>query len=96
MPSIGMVFLGTATAAPLVDDFLRAADSGECIETATYRMLKDTDGANPGAVVAAALEALARREQAQRAMGCDGDIGAQAIAAGADPEAVLPATAAGL
>jgi hypothetical protein len=83
-------------AASLVDEFLRAADAGECIESLTYRTIQRQGPAAAAAVVGAALAALAQREQQQRALGCDGDIAAQAIAAGADPDDVLAATAAGL
>ena len=86
----------TAATADLLAGFLRAADAGECIEDVTYRMIAGPNGGQASEVVAAALNALSLRGDQQRALGCDGDIAAQAIAAGADPADVLRATAAGL
>ena len=81
---------------PLVGQFLDASDGGECIESVTYRMIRENGTRAASPVVRAALVAMAQREQNQRLLGCAGDIAAQAIAAGADPAAVLQATAAGL
>ena len=80
----------------LVDEILRGADQGQCVESVTYRLIGDQGAGAAAGIVQAALTAVARREQQQRAMGCEGDIAAQAIAAGADPDEVLRATAAGL
>ncbi|MGB5561664.1 MAG: hypothetical protein WBN02_05025 [Sedimenticolaceae bacterium] len=80
----------------LLDDFLMAADNGQCIESVTFRTIRDRGPADATEVVKAALEAYGQREHQQRSLGCAGDIAAQAIAAGADPEQVLEATAAGL
>jgi hypothetical protein len=82
--------------AVLLDDFLVAADQGQCIESVTFLMIQDHGPGSAAEVVTAALEAYGRRKQEQRALGCAGDIAAQAIAAGADPGQVLKATAAGL
>ena len=87
---------GAATGSGLLDEILRAADQGECIEGVTFRMIQQQGPAEAGIIVKTALVALARREQQQRSLGCAGDIAAQAIAAGADPDQVLEATAAGL
>ena len=80
----------------LVAEILHAADRGDCIENVTYRLIQQLGPSEAGIVVQSALVALERREHQQRALGCAGDIAAQAIAAGADPEQVLEATAAGL
>jgi len=80
----------------LLDDFLIAADRGQCIESVTFLMIKERGPSHAAAIVEAALAAHVRREHQQRAMGCPGNIAAQAIAAGAEPEQVLKATAAGL
>ena len=96
LPALAAVLSVTALAGPLLDDFLDAADRGRCIEGVTYRMISEHGAANASAIVTAALEAYRKRERQQRALGCTGDIAAQAIAAGAEPEQVLEATAAGL
>lgn len=90
--------VGTVAAAPAVTAqlFVAAADRGECIESEVYRLIRERGGDAAGSLVAAALEALSLREREQRRLGCAGDIAAQAIAAGADPDQVLRATAAGL
>ena len=80
----------------LCREFLQAADSGECIENVTYRLVIRLGPDHAASVVSAALRALSERESQQRALGCVGDIATQAIAAGADPDDVLEATAAGL
>jgi len=87
---------GAATGGGLLDDILRAADQGQCIESVTFRMIKQQGPANSATIVKTALVALSQRERQQRSLGCAGDIAAQAIAAGADPDQVLEATAAGL
>ncbi len=85
-----------AVCATTVREFLAAADSGQCIESVTYKYIESHDKAEAKAIVANALTALSKRAEQQRALGCDGDVAAQAIAAGADPNEVLDATAAGL
>lgn len=89
---------GAVVAAPAVTAqlFVAAADRGECIEAEVYRLIRQDGGEAAGSLVVAALEALSLRERQQRRLGCAGDIAAQAIAAGADPDQVLRATAAGL
>jgi hypothetical protein len=87
---------GAADGGVLLDDFLQAADQGQCIESVTYRMIRQEGAVQASHIVQAALAALGERGQQQRALGCAGDIAAQAIAAGADPDQVLEATAAGL
>lgn len=85
-----------ATDAGLVDEILHLADQGQCIESVTYRLIHERGPGHAGGIVQAAVLALSQREQRQRSLGCKGDIATQAIAAGADPDAVLKATAAGL
>ena len=85
-----------AVAGALLDDFLTAADQGQCIEGVTFRLIQERGPDDAGRVVEAALEAHGQRKQQQRVLGCMGDIAAQAISAGADPTQVLQATAAGL
>ena len=94
--SLVCLSVSAPASAGLYEDFLRAADAGECLENVTYRMVQRLGPAKAGGVVAAALRALSAREREQRGLGCDGDIATQAIAAGADPDDVLEATAAGL
>ena len=93
---VAMTALSPASMAALLDDFLVAADRGQCIEGVTYRMIRERGPADAGQIVEAALEAHVRRAAQQRDLGCKGNIAAQAIAAGADPDQVLEATAAGL
>ena len=81
---------------PLVGRFLDASAEGLCIESVTYRMIREQGTENAAGIVRSALIALALDEQRQRGLGCSGNIAAQAIAAGADPDEVLHATAAGL
>lgn len=90
------LLLPAASLGTPLEEFLAGADQGQCIESVAYRMIQRRGPAATVGVVTAALDALQRREQQQRALGCEGDIAAQAIAAGADPELVLEATAAGL
>ncbi len=95
----GMVVLMVAfyaSASDMLDEFLRAADAGNCIENVTFNMIRERGPAHAEPIVIAALTASAQRVSQQRSLGCQGDIAAQAIAAGADPEKVLAATAAGL
>lgn len=87
---------GAAIGGGLLDDILRAADQGQCIEGVTFQMIKQRGPAEAAIIVQTALVALSQRERQQRSLGCAGDIAAQAIAAGADPDQVLEATAAGL
>ena len=91
-----MASLSSAATADLLDDFLSAADRGQCIEGVTYRMIRERGPTDAAHIVELALEAHARRASQQRDLGCKGNIAAQAIAAGADPDQVLEATAAGL
>ena len=81
---------------PLIDRFSVAAANGQCIENLTYVMIREHGPQDAAAIVRASLVVLSRLGEQQRALGCAGDIAAQAIAAGADPDAVLRATAAGL
>ncbi|MBT8039943.1 MAG: hypothetical protein KJN78_06860 [Gammaproteobacteria bacterium] len=92
---LAALILPIPAGAALLSDFLAAADRGECIEGVTFRLIQrgPDDAAR---IVEAALEALGHRQQQQRLLGCAGNIAAQAIAAGADPDQVLEATAAGL
>ena len=94
--SAAMGLLVPAAAAALLDDFLAAADQGQCIEGLTFRLIEERGPADASRIVEAAIEAYRQREHQQRVLGCSGDIAAQAIAAGAEPEQVLQATAAGL
>ncbi|MCB1723097.1 MAG: hypothetical protein H6959_01370 [Chromatiaceae bacterium] len=90
---------GTALAddsAAWLQRFLAEADRGHCIEGAVYNAIRENGAGSATAVVQSALRALDQRAEQQRALGCAGDIAAQAIDAGADPDAVLAATAAGL
>lgn len=93
---VAVVLLAPPAGAALLDDFLAAADQGQCIEGFTFRLIEERGPADATRVVKAAIEAYGQREQQQRVLGCTGDIAAQAIAAGAEPEQVLQATAAGL
>lgn len=91
-----LILAQPAAGATMVEDFLSAADQGHCIESVAFRLIRDQGPARATEVVKAALEAYGQRERQQRVMGCAGDIAAQAIAAGAEPDQVLQATAAGL
>ena len=93
----GALLFGASASADTLEDLLAAADGGQCIETAAAAMISAPGGAEKaGEIVSAALQAASLREDAQKALGCQGDIAAQAIAAGADPDDVLGATAAGI
>jgi hypothetical protein len=93
---LSVVLMAAAASAALLNDFLRAADQGECIESVVFQIIRQRGPEQAEAMVQAAVAALAEREEQQRSLGCEGDIAAQAIAAGADPDEVLRATAAGL
>lgn len=80
----------------LVRQFELAAASGQCVENVTYLMIREQGPQNAAVIVHASLLVLFQHAEQQRALGCAGDIAAQAIAAGADPDVVLSATAAGL
>ena len=96
--TFAVVAIGMAqsAAAALVDDLLLAADDGQCIEIAAADMIRTQGPEQASTIVQAAMEALAQRELQQQALGCTGNIAGEAIAAGADPNDVLAATAAGL
>ena len=91
-----LVLLVPSAAAALLDEFIAGAVQGQCIEGITFRMIEERGPADATRIVEAAIEAYRQREHQQRVLGCTGDIAAQAIAAGAEPEQVLQATAAGL
>ncbi|MCB1801966.1 MAG: hypothetical protein KDI82_09795 [Gammaproteobacteria bacterium] len=99
-PSVYLLLAGATALAgePTValDHFLRAADAGQCIESEAYRAIRQHGPGQATQLVQSALRAQSQRAEQQRALGCQGDIAAQAISAGADPQAVLAATAAGL
>lgn len=90
----GPSFAGDTAAA--VKALIAEADAGRCIEDVVYRRIEAGDGGDAVTLVKAATLALEQRAAQQRELGCNGDIAAQAIAAGADPQKVLEATAAGL
>lgn len=90
------VVVASSAQAAFQDDFLHASDQGQCIENVVYHTIQRRGAQQAAAIVQAALAVQARREAQQRALGCSGDIAAQAIAAGADPDQVLKASAAGL
>lgn len=92
----GLLCLAASLHGAPIDEFLAAADRGHCIEDVVYREVSRLGDGDAAQLVSDALLALEQRKRQQRTLGCDGDIAAQAIAAGADPRAVLPATAAGL
>jgi hypothetical protein len=92
----GFSTAGGADPSAAVSAFIAEADAGRCIEDVVYRRIESGDAEDPVTLVKAATLALGQRVTQQRELGCDGDIAAQAIAAGADPQKVLEATAAGL
>lgn len=92
----GAMFFATAASAAYYDDMIAAADGGQCIEDAVAAAIGRDGTDKAGEIVAAGLQAASQRAEQQRALGCAGDIAAKAIAAGADPDDVLGATAAGL
>jgi hypothetical protein len=93
----GAMLVAANASAAVLEDLLAAADNGQCIEAAAAEMISAPGGAEKaGEIVSAALQAATMREAEQRALGCKGDIAAQAIAAGANPDDVLGATAAGI
>lgn len=99
-PALALLLGGTPALAGensvWMDRFLAAADGGHCIESEAYKAIRDQGARHATLLVQSALRALSQRVEQQRALGCAGDIAAQAISAGADPQAVLAATAAGL
>lgn len=80
----------------LLDEFMAASDRGQCIESVTFRLIEQHGPGRAEEIVHTALIVAAQRRSQQLALGCAGDISVQAILAGADPERVLKATAAGL
>ena len=96
LAGLALSMIALPVSAGLSADFLRAADQGKCIENIVHEMIRQRGAQQAAVVVQAAVAALAERAQQQRSLGCEGDIAAQAIAAGADPDEVLRATAAGL
>jgi len=93
----GFLLFGANASADLLDDLLAAADGGQCIETVVAGLISAPGGVEQaGEIVAAALQAAYLRANEQQALGCQGDIAVQAITAGADPDDVLEATAAGI
>lgn len=98
LTGVGVVVSWAAApaAGAMLDDLLAAADQGRCIESVTFEMIRGNAAGEAPQVVQSALMAHSQRARQQRSLGCEGDIAAQAIAAGADPGQVLEATAAGL
>lgn len=91
----GAMFAASTASADYFEDLLVAADDGECIEVAAAVMI-ESEPDKAGEIVSAALQAVSLREEQQKALGCQGDVAERAIAAGADPDLVLGATAAGI
>ncbi len=86
----------TAVVADTIDDLRLAAEDGKCLESVVADMIKAQGVEKAKDIVQAAYTVLSEYGEQQRAAGCSGDIGQQAIVAGADPNDVLEATAAGL
>jgi len=82
--------------ADVTADLRLAADQGKCLEAAVADMIQAQGADKAQEIVSAAYAVLGEVEQQQKALGCTGSIGQAAIAAGADPNDVLAATAAGL
>lgn len=88
-----------ASAAVMADtqaDLRLAAEQGKCLEAAVADMIQAQGADKAQAIVSAAYAVLAEVGDKQKALGCSGNIGQAAIAAGADPNDVLAATAAGV
>lgn len=94
--AVGAMLAAVNASAAYLEDMLAAADAGQCIETAVADAIGKDGADKAGEIVSAGVQAAAMRESEQKALGCKGDIAAQAIAAGADPDDVLGATAAGI
>lgn len=86
----------SAVMADTIDDLRLAAEDGKCLENVVGDMIQTQGVDKAKDIVQAAYTVLSEFDQQQKAAGCSGDIGQQAIVAGADPNDVLEATAAGL
>lgn len=94
---VAAMMAASATAmADATGDLRAAAAAGTCLETAVGDMVKTQGADSAKEIISAAYAVLAEVGDAQKAAGCSGNIGQSAIAAGADPNDVLEATAAGL
>ena len=91
-----MMAASSAVMADTIDDLRLAAEDGKCLENVVGDMIKTQGVDKAKDIVQAAYTVLSEFDQQQKAAGCSGDIGQQAIVAGADPNDVLEATAAGL
>lgn len=91
-----MMAASASVMADTLGDLRQAAAEGKCLETAAADMIQAKGNASAQEIVSAAYAVLAEVGDQQKAAGCSGNIGQAAIAAGADPNDVLAATAAGL
>jgi hypothetical protein len=91
-----MMVASVGAMAAAIDDLRLAAEEGKCLESVVGELIQQQGTAQAQEIVSAAYAVLAEYSEQQRALGCSGNIGQAAIAAGADPNDILAATAAGL
>ena len=90
-----LLALSAVANAAIVVDVRNAALDNKCLETVVSDLIQAQGLENAANIVAAAYLVLTELDAQQKALGCTGAIGQAAILAGADPNEVLEATAAG-
>lgn len=91
----GIFALSSTVLADITEDLLKMVEGGKCLEAAVADMVAANQGQGAGDIVSAAYALLPIVAEQQQKLNCTGNIGQAAIAAGADPNEVLAATAAG-
>lgn len=90
-----LLALGAVANAGIVEDVRNEALADKCLESVVTEMIQARSLEQTANIVAAAFLVWGEVGDQQKAMGCSGNIGQAAIAAGGDPAEVLEATAAG-
>lgn len=90
-----LLALSTVANAGIVEDVRNEALADKCLENVVTEMIQARGLEQTANIVAAASLVFGEVSERQKELGCSGNIGQAAIAAGADPAEVLEATAAG-
>lgn len=89
-----LLLLGSVANAGIVEDVRNQALADVCVENIVTSMIQERGLGQTANIVAAASLVWGEVGEQQKAMGCTGNIGQAAIAAGADPAEVLESAAA--
>ncbi len=89
-----LVTFSTLAGAGIVEDVRNEALADKCLENVVSEMIQAQGLEQTANIVAAAYLVWGEMGEQQKALGCTGNIGQAAIAAGADPAEVLESAAA--